>query len=1034
MTKKRAAILFVVMLLALSMPVIIFGESYSESDIMGDGMTFTYDSDENPWTEDELQLLRRAVNDFYPETLKVFGRPFMIMTVNIAKDPNLSSDGVFEENTIKLKGLNDLSVVLNQMLYMFRGGCRVKLDSFDKGMVSAAARVILERLPQYRDCIKPGNIYYEALNSEIIGGNYRDGLDPRLHDELCSYAWNKVYMENEEFFGWFNVALYQKYMYDSEIINSEDRLIELAEEVQETVEGMKFNEWYERQGCLKGKPAKGIFMNQYPIMDKLAVPQLFHRYDYNRTILRDYESLAWEVTDCYGDELISGNSTEGDNLEDIGEKLGSIGYRGRIKVKYKAEYSGNIIEDVFYQYWDTKTEDLGVFGVLPDSNNGIIRFYTEDDRCIEANVLNGAFTAPELRDIKGKMVTVFNDLNGNVFEKRFNKYEGDYFLLLAPPAPLGLSVSHENGIVKLQWSGELGIDLYKVKRSTAPGGEYVTIADNIAGVGELVTFTDSVADDIKYFYTVSAISGGNESLSSPAKTWGELYNTSIYLTRNGQYYTVGNPVALGVDVISKEGFSPTGSVIFRDGDLIVGEAQLQPFDNNRSRAYITLTFNSIGAHRVVAEYIGNDILQNSTSEVHELLIEKPEMYINLSFVPYISVPGQPVVLTAIVSGTYNELPKGTVTFNAGSMILGKSKLTPLSSGNKAMAQIEVSSLPEGKHLISLDYSGDESYQVVSSAMEHLVSDKFTVTETSLKSNYNPIPYSESVMLKAVVKSLDGQVKSGRVVFRDLDEVLGTAHLVPVEGADYSEAVLEKRINFVGVHHLTAEYQEGDTYAGSVGSLDLLLVSKERKSIELSTLNDSQSGEQILSAELTWTQKEVFPTGKVIFKDGDTVIGEAPFLRVDEREATATLKLKGLIPGLHNITAVYNGDICFDGSSDSEEIAVTAPVKKKYKISGYLESDSNEELSGFSVQIQGTGYYAVTNSNGYFELADVNESDEGCSIKISKAGHLYRIIALEKLNEDLEIGSESSRIQIWGGDIDQDGTINMKGRYHDSQVV
>ncbi len=1027
MNKKTIALLTVIFLI-LSMPMVIFGESQDIRDVMWDGMTFTYNSNQEPWTESELQILRKAVNDFYPEIARVYGRPFMVMTVNIVKDPNLSCEGDYDENIIRLRNLNDLSVVLNQMLHLFRGACQIKLDSFEEGMASAAERAILENIPEYRDQIKLNTAYYEAFNQKMIGGNYKDGLDSKLHNELCDYAWSKVYAENREFFARFNVKLYQKYMDDLDIISSEDKLVDLAEEVQRTVEETPFKAWYSRQGCLKQKPANGVFINAYPLMYKDSEVNLIERYGFNRTISRRYENLSWEITDFSGQELFSGNSNMGDNFTDLSKMLSASGYCGRIKVVYKSEYEGKVLENVSYQYWDPFQQELGVFGIVPSINNGIIKFYTEDGITTEASIINGAFSVKELKNARGKITASINTYNGQALYKTFNKNEGDYYLYMAPPEPVNLKVSSENGSINLAWTGE-ALQSYNVKRSSIPGGEYVTIAENIIGDNDQVIFTDDVTDGTKYYYTVSAVNGGIESLDSPMKTWGEPYTTSTVITLNAGNLEVDSPVPFGVEVTCENGNFPSGSVILRESDKVIGEGKLQNISSNMSIANITVYFDSDGEHNVTAEYIGNEMFQNSKSMDFVVSIAKHSLKLMLSSVPSISVPGQPLVLTAIASGTYSTLPGGTVLFIDGNadknVILGESKLTPLSTGNKGIAEITVNSLSEGEHYIILHYVEGEDYLQTFDGIRHLVSNKYITTETTLKSNYNPIDYKEAITLTATVKSTKGQVTSGRVVFRDLDEAIGTVDIVPVEGTDYSEAVLKKQINFVGIHHLTAEYQDSDTYAGSVGRLEQLLVSKERNAIELSIGSDTISGEQVLSADLTWLEKEVFPTGNVIFKDGDSVIGEAAFIKIDERKASASLKIKSLTPGLHTITAIYNGDICFNGSTDSENITVTVSLKKKYKISGWLESGSSKECSGFSVKIEGKDYSASTNSSGYFELIDVEESDIGYSISITKPSYLKRIISLEKLNGDVQIGNETSKIQIWAGDIDQDGSINMK---------
>jgi hypothetical protein len=106
----------------------------------------------------------------------------------------------------------------------------------------------------------------------------------------------------------------------------------------------------------------------------------------------------------------------------------------------------------------------------------------------------------------------------------------------------------------------------------------------------------------------------------------------------------------------------------------------------------------------------------------------------------------------------------------------------------------------------------------------------------------------------------------------------------------------------------------------------------------------------------------------------------------------------------------------------------------YKISGYINTDipfspSAESLnSGISVSIEGSAYKASTDMNGYFELGSIPESQTSYTLKISKKCFLTRTISNVKLTGNIVIGSKSSPVTVWAGDIplngQQDNAINM----------
>ncbi len=81
----------------------------------------------------------------------------------------------------------------------------------------------------------------------------------------------------------------------------------------------------------------------------------------------------------------------------------------------------------------------------------------------------------------------------------------------APPvAPTNLSATTLNGGVQLAWPIVLGADSYNVKRATAPGGPYTTIANYTA-----ISFWDpTVIPGTTYYYVVSAVNPNGESPNS----------------------------------------------------------------------------------------------------------------------------------------------------------------------------------------------------------------------------------------------------------------------------------------------------------------------------------------------------------------------------------------------------------------------------------------------------------------------------------------------------------------------------------------
>jgi|GEM_PF-198640 len=107
---------------------------------------------------------------------------------------------------------------------------------------------------------------------------------------------------------------------------------------------------------------------------------------------------------------------------------------------------------------------------------------------------------------------------------------------------------------------------------------------------------------------------------------------------------------------------------------------------------------------------------------------------------------------------------------------------------------------------------------------------------------------------------------------------------------------------------------------------------------------------------------------------------------------------------------------------------------KYTVSGYIKSDFNyseDRLptieSCFEVEIVGTDLKAETD-NGHFVIRGVPASEEGYTIKITKANYLAREIKNIVVEGDTEISTETEPVVMWAGDIvidgQQDNAINM----------
>ncbi|MDP4180482.1 MAG: carboxypeptidase regulatory-like domain-containing protein, partial [Bacillota bacterium] len=113
----------------------------------------------------------------------------------------------------------------------------------------------------------------------------------------------------------------------------------------------------------------------------------------------------------------------------------------------------------------------------------------------------------------------------------------------------------------------------------------------------------------------------------------------------------------------------------------------------------------------------------------------------------------------------------------------------------------------------------------------------------------------------------------------------------------------------------------------------------------------------------------------------------------------------------------------------------------YKIEGYIAPDFNISLdsstvkSGYKIEIMGTSLSAISDKNGYFVISNIPSGVY--SVRISKQGYLSRIISNVIANNNVTIGTSSTPVLIWAGDIPingaQDDIINMNDIIQLAQV-
>lgn len=221
----------------------------------------------------------------------------------------------------------------------------------------------------------------------------------------------------------------------------------------------------------------------------------------------------------------------------------------------------------------------------------------------------------------------------------------------------------------------------------------------------------------------------------------------------------------------------------------------------------------------------------------------------------------------------------------------------------------------------------------------------SATTTALTSSVNPSTFNQQVTFTAVVTATSG-APTGTVAFKDGSNILGPAAAVSGGVATFAASLA------AGTHSITATYSGDTNFNGSTSSVLSQVVNQVTTSTALtSSVNPSTFGQQVqFTATITWSSTGA-PSGNVTFRDGGTTLG-AP---ASVSGGVASVLVSSLSVGSHSITATYNGDTNFSGSTSS---AVSQTVNKA-TTSTALTSSPNPSIVNQQVTFTAT----VTGHNG-----------------------------------------------------------------------
>ncbi|WP_432046490.1 Ig-like domain repeat protein [Streptomyces asiaticus] len=364
----------------------------------------------------------------------------------------------------------------------------------------------------------------------------------------------------------------------------------------------------------------------------------------------------------------------------------------------------------------------------------------------------------------------------------------------------------------------------------------------------------------------------------------------------------GQAVTISATVTGPPGAgTPTGTVTF----TISGRPTVTiPLDAS-GVATLTTTDLAVGAHSITAVYNGAPGVPGSTGTGTHT-VDKARTATRVSSSTNPSVTGQSVTLTAVVAvvppgaGT----PTGSVTF---AITGGPSLTAPL--GTTGTATVHVPGLPAGSYPVTATYSGDDNVDSSSGTTTQTVNRAGTTT--AVTADPHVTVFGQTVTVTTIVSAVTPGAGTATGAVR-----------YTIEGTNLTFTPTDGAITVtifglpVGTHTVAVTYLGDVNFTGSSGSVTFT-VEKARTTVSLtSSPNPSTPGQSVTytSTVTPMPPGAGLPTGSVAFILGGAGGGTVAVPLTGQGKAM--LVSSSLGSGEHTVTAQYNGDARFLGSSQS----------------------------------------------------------------------------------------------------------------------
>ena len=467
-----------------------------------------------------------------------------------------------------------------------------------------------------------------------------------------------------------------------------------------------------------------------------------------------------------------------------------------------------------------------------------------------------------------------------------------------------------------------------------------------------VVFDDS---DPNYYYFNKTIEVGVELLGTNITVSNNTTNVTETVTINGTL-TVNDDV--------KTPITGTDIVII---EIWLNGVHIKDYTVNVTNGIFSISdiFYLSGNYTVIAKYIGEQDVYNSSTAYGWLLVN---IYNSTTTVSNNTTrTTEPVTINGTVRGSNGGLINDTIT-----VVIRDSNGNIIYTNNSVIVTNGVYSIPNivintnGTYTVTATYSGNDTFNA---SQENGI-----LTVTLMPSNIT--------VDDASGKATDNVIIHGQLLDEDGNPIVNAAINVEVDNHNYTATT-----NATGHYSVTVNmptpgdypikaFYDGDTTYEANTSAATLHISKKPTNL---TVEDA-------SGKAT---DNVIIYGQLLDEDGNPIVNAAINVEVDNHNYTATTNATGHYSvtvnmpnaGDYPIKAFYDGNTTYEGNTSTATLHITkkptnitvnnANGNTTYDITvtGLLldEDDNPIANANVNITIDGTVYYATTNSIGYYSF-------------------------------------------------------------------